>query len=181
MCEFLLKVFANLFEALGRPDLAKQVPLRYPTACSHTDLSSYNILTLLVCPSCGDVFAIRYNTPLSYTRCSEQLYDILINPAKQSTPKATRKVLVPRIRLPCLSISAQLEGIFGSPGIENDVDWWRNLPQERGKYQNFSDGKIWNEVLDPEGNRFFRSVDTNGEKCAPDGEIRIGIALAMDW
>ena len=31
-----------------------------------------------------------------------------------------------------------------------------------------------------EGEQFFRSVDFNGKKCAPGGELRIGVALTMD-
>jgi hypothetical protein len=96
-------------------------------------------------------------------------------------PEATRKILVPRIRLPFLSISAQLESILNTPGIEGDVDWWRNLPQHKGYYRNISDGRVWGESLDPEGELFFRSATVGGKKCAPDGELRIGVALAMDW
>ncbi len=147
----------------------------------YTDLPTYSALRLPVCPTCGDVFPIGHSAPLTCSICSENLYESLLNPPKQPTPRATRRVLVPRICLPFLSISAQLEGIFSSPGIEDDVDWWRNLPREQGKYQNISDSRIWNKILDPEGKPIFRSANENGRKCAPDGEIRISIALAMDW
>ncbi len=96
-------------------------------------------------------------------------------------PEATRKVLVPCICLPFLSISAQLELILSAPGVEGDVDWWRNLPRHNGYYRNISDGRVWSEILDPEGKRFFRSATMGSKKCGPDGELRIGIALAMDW
>jgi len=100
---------------------------------------------------------------------------------KQPIPPATWRVLVPCICLPFLLISAQLENIINSPGIEEDLDWWKKLNWHKGVYQNISDGKIWNETLGPDGQEFFRSTIVNGKKCAPNGELQIGVALAMDW
>ena len=82
---------------------------------------------------------------------------------------------------PFLSIVAQLESSISAPGIEGDVDWWCNLPWRKGYYQNISDGRGWGKILDPDGKLFFRSDSIGGKKCAPDGELRIGAALAMDW
>lgn len=180
-CELLLKFFVFLFESLGQADIAAQIPDRLPTARSYAGLSTYNHLLLPVCPGCGDVFPTRISDPTKCPRCSVPLYKGILYPtSSNSTPQATRKV-APRIRLPFLSISAQLEDILSSPGIEEAVDWWRDLPREEGSYRNISDGKIWDEILDADGQRFFRSITVSGGKCAPDGELRIGVALSMDW
>jgi len=40
---------------------------------------------------------------------------------------------------------------------------------------------MWDDILDADGKKFFRSVTSNGKKCAPGKELRIGVALAMDW
>ena len=95
--------------------------------------------------------------------------------------EATCRVWVPHICLPFLSISSQLESILSTPGIEGDIDWWHNLLQCKEYYQNISNGRVWGKILDPDGKLFFRSDSIDGEKCAPDGELQIGVALAMDW
>ena len=180
-CVFLLKAFAFLFEALGRPDIAGHIPSRLATVQSYSGIPSYHVTALPVCPACGDVFPVGYGAPVDCPRCSIPLYENLLKSTNHSIPNPMCEALVPRIRLPFLSISAQLEGVFSSPGIEYDIDWWRTLKQQEGVYQDISDGKIWGEILDTEGKQFFRSVNLNGRKCAPDAELRIGVALAMDW
>ena len=180
-CEFLLKAFIFLVEALGRPDIAAQIPSRLPMVLSYARVPSYHVTVLPVCPTCGDVFPVGYGAPIDCPRCSIPLFKEHIHPSNPSIPNPTCRVLVPRIRLPFLAISAQLERVFSLPGIEDEVDWWRTLNRQEGVYQDISDGKIWGEILDTEGKKFFRSVTLNGRKCAPYGELRIGVALAMDW
>ena len=126
---------------------------------------------LLVCPTCGDVFPVGCNAPVDCPRCLIPLYNEQLHPANRPIPKPTRKALIPCIRLPFLSISAQLEGVFSMPGIEEEVDWWRTLNRQEGVYQDISDGKIWGEILDAEGKPFFRSVINDERTCAPDGEL----------
>ena len=180
-CEFLLKAFIYLVEALGRPDIAIQIPSRLPTILSYSGMPSYHVTALPVCPTCGDVFPVGYSTPVDCPRCSIPLFKEHLHPPNSSIPNPTRKVLIPCIHLPFLSISAQLERVLSLPGIEDEVDWWRTLSRQQGVYQDISDGKIWGKILDAEGKEFFRSVTLNGRKCAPDGELRIGVALTMDW
>ena len=55
------------------------------------------------------------------------------------------------------------------------------MSQHKGYYQNIGDGRVWGEILDPDGKLFFKSDSIGGKKCAPDGELRIGAALAIDW
>ncbi len=126
-CVFLLKAFAFLLEALGRPDIAGQIPSQLPTALSYSGVPLYHVTGLLVCLTCGDVFPVRFSTPVDCPRCSIPLYKKPLHPANRPIPNPTRKALVPRIRLLFLSISAQLEGVFSLPGIEDEVDWWRTL------------------------------------------------------
>ena len=181
-CVFLLKAFVFLFEALGRPDIAGQIPFQLPTALSYSGVPPYHVTGLPVCPTCGDVFPVGFSAPMDCPRCSILLYKEPLHPANHPVPYPMCKALVPCICLPFLSISDQLEGVFSLPGIEDEVDWWCTLNQKEGVYQDISDGKMWGKILDVEGMQFFRStVDANGRKCAPDGELRIGVALAMDW
>jgi len=182
-CEFLLKAFIFLVEALERPDIVVQIPSRHPTVLSYSRIPSYHVTALLVCPTCRDVFPVGYGTPVDCPRCSIPLFKEHLHPhpANSSIPNPTHKVLIPCIHLLFLSISAQLERVFSLPGIEDKVDWWCTLSQQEGVYQDISDGKIWGKILDMEGKEVFRSVTLNGKKCAPDGELWIGVALAMDW
>ena len=174
-CTFLLKAFALLLEALGRRDIAGHIPSRLATAHSYSGIPSYHVTALPVCPTCGDVFPVGYGAPTDCPRCLIPLYKDFLNPPNHSIPS------VPHIRLPFLSISAQLERVFSSPGVEHEVDWWRTLNRQEGVYRDISDGRIWSEILDAEGKQFFRSINLNGRRCAPGAELRIGVALAMDW
>jgi len=133
-CDFLLKVFVFLLEALGRADIAEQIPLRLFTACTYSGVPSYNVTALPVCSACGDVFHVGDGAPIDCPRCSIPLYEALLEPTNLPIPNPTRRVLVPRIRLPFLSISSQLESILRTPGIEEDMDWWRTLSQKQGVY-----------------------------------------------
>ena len=180
-CEFVLHMFTYIFNALGHSDLANQIPSRFPTAMSYAGTPSHNIRIYPVCPTCGDVFPTSSGADTECPRCLIPLYKELLDSRTKPVPKARCKVLVPRICLPFLSISAQLESILSAPGIEGDVDWWRSLPRRKGYYQNISDGRVWGEILGPDGKLFFRSDSVGGKKCAPNGELRVGVALAMDW
>ncbi len=126
-CVFLLKAFVFLLEALGRPNIAGQIPSRLPTAQSYSRVPPYHVTALPVCATCGDVFPVGSGAPIDCPRCSTPLYEAPLHPTDNSIPNSMRKALVPHIRLPFLSISAQLERVFSSPGIEVEVDWWRTL------------------------------------------------------
>ena len=68
-CIFLLKAFIFLFEALGRPDIAGQIPFRLPTALSYSGVPPYHVTGLPVCPTCRDVFPVGFSAPVDYPRC----------------------------------------------------------------------------------------------------------------
>src|SRR5258706_18042 len=108
-CVFLLKAFAFLLEALGRPDIAGQIPSRFPTALSYSRVPLYQVTGLPVCPTCRDVYPVGFSCPVDCPRCSIPLYKEPLHPTNCSIPNPTRKALVPRVCLPFLSISGQLE------------------------------------------------------------------------
>jgi hypothetical protein len=58
--------------------------------------------------------------------------------------------------------------------------WWCNLPRREGYYRNTSEARVWDEISVPEGKVLFRNATMDDEKCVPDEELRIGIALAME-
>jgi hypothetical protein len=61
--------------------------------------------------------------------------------------------------------------------------WTGGVPSTEKKVyiKIFRMAKFGGRYLNAEGKQFFRSVTLNGRKCAPDGELQIGVALAMDW
>ena len=98
-CVFLLKAFVFLLEALGKPNIAGQIPSRLPTAQSYSRIPPYHVTALLVCPTCGDVFPVGFGTPVDCPRCLTPLYKALLHPTDSYVPNPTCKALVPPIPL----------------------------------------------------------------------------------
>ena len=81
------------------------------------------------------------------------------------------------VKTPYKSILEQLGDILMVPGNEEAMDWWRRVRRIPGRFCDFFDGRVSRELLGPDGKPFFRHDLPEG----PDGELRIGLALGVDW
>lgn len=56
---------------------------------------------------------------------------------------------------------------------------WHAAPRQAGKYNNIFDGDICKNLKAHDGDKFFRNE--LGDEDGPDGELRIGVTLGVDW
>ncbi|KZP33628.1 hypothetical protein FIBSPDRAFT_881787 [Athelia psychrophila] len=77
------------------------------------------------------------------------------------------------------SLESQLRGVLAVPGMEEEMNKWHAAPRQAGKYNNIFDGDICKNLKAHDGDKFFRNE--LGDEDGPDGELRIGVTLGVDW
>ena len=82
---------------------------------------------------------------------------------------------MPRLRFPYKPLEEQLAEVL--PQLEDSLDSWRTKPRKPGEYTDHFDGNICQTLSGHDGLPFFRPE----LKEMPDGEIRLGITLGVDW
>lgn len=173
-CNALLTIFACMLlvisPAIDRPFVTLQ-------SCTRVLGVDPVIQTLPVCPSCHDVFppAGSLHTMDTCITCNIPLF----LPA-QTKRGIQRAVKTPVIKYPYLALSDQIKSILKIPGVESLLDTWRSKPRRAGEYTDIFDGDMCRSKLKgPDGKIFFSNLPT--EKLGPNGELRIGINLGLDW
>jgi hypothetical protein len=84
------------------------------------------------------------------------------------------------VKYPYLPLSEQIASILRVPGVEALLDEWRKKPRKTGEYIDIFDGSICRTKLQaPDGSLFFSNLPH--ENHGPDGELRIGVNLGLDW
>ena len=148
-------------------------PATFHTVLHHMGLEpDFDVLPC--CPTCLEVYPASLSTPDKCIVCKTDLYvDTKTRKGKQ------RKQRIPRLQFPYLSISQQLPMLLSVPGMESMLDSWRKRPRTAGSYSDMFDGQVARDILGIDGSPFFRNlaVDENG----PNGELRIGVAMGVDW
>ena len=64
-----------------------------------------------------------------------------------------------------------LTEFLARPGMEEEMDAWRDAPSTPGHYKGIWDGEVWRTLKDAEGRLFF---------AKRDDELRIGLTAAFD-
>ncbi|KAJ2929408.1 hypothetical protein H1R20_g7676, partial [Candolleomyces eurysporus] len=123
---------------------------------------------LPICPTCLEVYPNRKSTPSSCILCSTTIF----KPASSS--QETRS---PVLQFPYMSIESQLAMILAVPGVEEEMDRWQSIPRYKGHYTDIFDGAVARQLQAHDGTLFFSNEDRNG----PNGELRIGLTLGVDW
>ncbi|KIO14437.1 hypothetical protein M404DRAFT_1009458 [Pisolithus tinctorius Marx 270] len=138
------------------------------------DLQVYE---LPCCPSCREVYppVSSLHTQDKCIPCNTSLF--LPDQTKRGLLRSKK---VPCVKYPYLSLSEQIQSILTIPGVEDSLDEWRTRPHSPGHYSDIFDGEICRVKLKaPDGTLFF----ANGphDKHGPNGELRIGVNLGIDW
>lgn len=133
-----------------------------------------NVRVYPVCPRCKEVYPEGDSTPSICVLCSTFMFKESQGP---STAKSDR---VPLLRFPTMSIEEQLTTMLSVPGVEDACDNWRKQHRTPGKYDDNFDGKICQEIPAFDGQPFFRNLPQD-VSSGPDGELRIGLTLGVDW
>lgn len=130
---------------------------------------------LPVCPSCLEVFPDSDSTPSICPLCNTFIFKESPRPSTQKCPSRT-----PLLRFPMMSIESQLVTMLLVPGVEKACDDWRKTKRTPGKYDDNFDGRICRELPDVDGQPFFKN-DPQDVGNGPEGELRIGLTLGVDW
>ncbi|KAI0628591.1 hypothetical protein C8Q77DRAFT_1162009 [Trametes polyzona] len=91
--------------------------------------------------------------------------------------RSRKKDRTPKLCTPFKSIEEQLADLLLLPGMEDALLGWRRWSRLSGWLFDFFDGLIARSLLGYDGLPFFR-FDLKDD---PDGEIRIAVALCLDW
>jgi hypothetical protein len=131
---------------------------------------------LPVCPACLEVYPEGKQTPNICSRCNNFLYKARAPNActNRSNPPT------PLLRFPFKTLESQLVALLAVPGIEAELDKWHVASRKPGVKTDIYDGNICKNLKGHDGQCFFRNnaADKNN---GPDGELRIGVTLGVDW
>ncbi|RXW14351.1 hypothetical protein EST38_g11510 [Candolleomyces aberdarensis] len=123
---------------------------------------------LPICPTCLEVYPNKKSTPSSCVLCTTAIFKA-VSPCRE-----TRS---PVLQFPYMSIESQLATIIAVPGVEAEMDRWRSVPRYAGHYTDIFDGAVPRQLRAHDGTLFFCNEDSSG----PNGELRIGLTLGVDW
>ena len=159
--------------------LSPNVPRPFTTLQSATRALGVDahIELLPVCPNCWDVFpsASSKHARESCPVCAVPLF--LSDRTNRGNHRAKKN---PVIKYPYLSLSDQIESFLKVPGVEALLDEWRIKSRHPGEYNDIFDGDMCRRLLKaPDGSTFFSNLPH--EQNGPNGELRIGVNLGVDW
>lgn len=172
-CNVILAICATIF-TLSAVDLA---PAMFSTLDSVLGAMEVEptFYILPVCPQCKMPHPASTTPDTLCVRCSGLLFNTIPTVGQQRRGRSTRAKPVPLLRFPYKPLEHQLIDII--PEIEDQLDTWRLKAREDGVYTDQFDGQISKELEDHEGAPFFR----HDLQEMPDGELRLGITLGVDW
>lgn len=173
-CNALLAIVACLLLAVS-PGI--ETPFLTLQSCTRVLGVDAPIYTLPVCPVCRDVYPPA-SSRLSHGECTQCNIPLFLpSTTRRGNDRATQS---PLIKYPYLPLSEQIKSILKIPGLEAVLDGWRSKPREIGMYTDIFDGDMCRKKLKGPDGRLFFSNDP-GEKNGPNGELRIGVNLGVDW
>ncbi|KAL7278657.1 hypothetical protein ACG7TL_007658 [Trametes sanguinea] len=132
------------------------------------------------CPDCLKVYPERVaeDVHASCLNCGRRLFkEEGGGPSRRRKCAADRAHAKPYLRTPAKSLTEQLALLLKEPGFEDALSMWRKRARAAGQWNDFFDGAVSRELLGPDGRPFFRH-DLAEE---PDDELRIGVAMGVDW
>ncbi|GJF00435.1 hypothetical protein PsYK624_167230 [Phanerochaete sordida] len=130
---------------------------------------------LPVCTACLRPYPPDSSGTAVCASCGSALYDTQPTTIQQRSGRTSRTRPKPFLQCPYKSLEEQLCELI--PEIENLVDGWRAKPRTSGKYGDHFDGEVCKNLEGPDGSPFFRPDLSE----LPDGELRIGVTLGVDW
>ena len=170
-CNTFLIVVRLAFEAAG---VIIDPPMftTLPTLLSHLEAKP----TFQICPVCPKCLEPHPSTTSVNTlciKCEHPLFKL----ALESTDKIHTKNRQPFVQYPSKSLGEQIVELLAIPGMEDEMDKWREWARTEGEYHNIFDGDICKTIPGPDGLPFFR----HDLKEMPDGELRLGVTVGADW
>ncbi|KIN99860.1 hypothetical protein M404DRAFT_154084 [Pisolithus tinctorius Marx 270] len=173
-CNAVLNILSCLVLALCPSLLPPFVTLPSAMKVLGLDLRT---LELPCCPSCREVYppAGSLHTQDECIPCKAPLF--LPDQTKRGLLRSKK---IPHVKYPYLPLSEQIQSLLSIPGVEDPLDDWRAHPHSPRDYTDIFDGEICRTKLKAlDGTLFF----ANGpqDHHGPNGELRIGVNLGIDW
>ncbi|KAI0368950.1 hypothetical protein BV20DRAFT_998001, partial [Pilatotrama ljubarskyi] len=178
-CDVILTVIGYILAETGQNAL---VPLLHCTltSCLATLRLDPQFSAYPTCPACLAVYPESISADV-HARCSGCGHPLFKANSEGVSDRQRRKrggkAAKAYLRTPAKSLAEQLAELVMQPGMEEALESWRTRTRSPGWLNDFFDGAISRELLGPDGKPFFR----HELKEDPDGELRIGVALGVDW
>lgn len=177
-CDVVLTVIGFILADAGQAPLA---PLMHSSlsGCLSTLRLDPAFQIYPTCPQCLEPHPeTAYVTNACCSQCGHHLFATEPEDANRGRrQKRGGKRRKPLLRTPAKSITDQLAELLLRPGMEEALTSWRRRSRLAGWLSDFFDGAISHALLGPDGLPFFRRDIPED----PAGEIRIGLALGVDW
>jgi hypothetical protein len=173
-CNALLASLACLLRFFDPTAMAPFITLQSATCALGVDP---RIQLLAVCPKCRDVYPSSESRHAQdkCTTCQTPLF--LPDHTRQGNQRTFK---TPVIKYPYLPLSDQIISTLKIPGVETLLDDWRAKPRIAGEYSDIFDGNMCRlKLRAPDGSLFFSNRPH--ERRGPNGELRIGVNLGVDW
>ncbi|OSD01435.1 hypothetical protein PYCCODRAFT_1425928 [Trametes coccinea BRFM310] len=178
-CDVILTVIGFILAETGQESLVPYLRSTLTSSLSLLQLEPH-IHTYPTCPECLEVYPESI-TPDMHADCRVCGHPLFkpeeAAPGRSRKRRSNRPRYRPHLRTPAMSLTEQLAELLRQPGMEEALSSWRKRVRSPGVLNDFFDGAISRELLGPDGKPFFRrDLDED-----PDGELRIGVALGVDW
>ncbi|KAL1936999.1 hypothetical protein VTO73DRAFT_2039 [Trametes versicolor] len=173
-CDALLSIIGLILAEAGQghlvPDLRSSL-----SGCLAALRLEPSFKVYPTCPDCLEPHpeCVAAHADTRCTACGHPLFKIETGRARGRGGKKRAK---PYLRTPAKSITEQLADLLVQPGMEDAMEGWRRRSRIPGWLSDFFDGEISKSLLGPDGLPFFRHEGTD-----PEDELRIGVALGIDW
>ncbi|CDO73026.1 hypothetical protein BN946_scf185007.g80 [Trametes cinnabarina] len=175
-CDVILTVFGYTLVELGHSSLVPSLRTTL-TSCLALLRLEPRIRLYPTCPKCLAVHPEDVAKDSECARCGHPLFKVEPTPRSRSNRRGDAKRYKPYLQTPAKTLSEQLAALLLQPGFEEALGAWRRRSRSGGWLTDFFDGAISRELLGPDKKPFFRhDLDRD-----PDDEIRIGVALGLDW
>lgn len=181
LCDTVLTIVGYILMAVGQQPLVASLYGSLKGTLKALRLEPH-FRTLPVCPACCEVYpeSILAN-PLArckHAACRHPLFRLEPTAAERRKGQSSRQNPRPWLQFPYKSLVEQLSTILALPGVEEAMDVWRKRTQIQGWLGDIFDGRICHALCGPDGQSFFRYDLRDG---GPEGELRIGLTLGVDW
>ncbi|KAI0736044.1 hypothetical protein C8Q76DRAFT_297174 [Earliella scabrosa] len=168
-CDVMLSVICHILRELGHSSLLSEMRVSLSGVLSSLHLNvPFQIFPC--CPECRMVYpeSVLLDLKATCTGCKTPLFTFEGNQFR----RARRK-----LSFPYLSLTAQLQSLLQVAENEDNMEAWKKRPRVLGRLVDMFDGLICRILKGPDGLPFFKY----GSSTEDDGELRVGVALGLDW
>lgn len=182
-CGLILLCLNFILSALPGSLIGPQpMPTTLPTVFSRLGLKGDRFIEYIICPTCHRLFNRDLDVDTGglcpdcqtelFHPATRQLFQSVASVVTGAPPAPPRRK--PKLVSPIQVLSDGLRDFFQRPGMVAAVDQWKTRPTVPGESRCIQDGKIWQTIKGPDGQKFFYGTSS-------EDEIRLGVTFSLDW